>query len=107
MKSWFSTLPSTLILGNTRTWTNNEPEHYFKAVACRGSWMPGANEVLGCPGQGKSLNFLLSSRKSVFFLKISRFLKKKFHSSPKISYNLFLVIYTNFIILPTVFRVLP
>jgi len=23
--------------------------YWMRAVACRGSWMPGANEVLGCP----------------------------------------------------------
>jgi len=25
----------------------------MRSVVCRGSWMPGDNEVLGCPGQGK------------------------------------------------------
>src|SRR6218665_3517919 len=31
---------------------------YHHSVAYRGSWMPEANEVLGCPGQGKSLHIL-------------------------------------------------
>src|SRR6218665_976885 len=37
--------------------------------------MPGANEVLGCPGQGKSLNF--------FVVKKSTFSEQNLHFVPK------------------------
>src|SRR6218665_2316761 len=53
-------------------------QRFLDAPGQRGTWMPRANEVLGCPGQGKSLHFLLSSRKSAFFRKKFRFLKKHF-----------------------------
>jgi len=35
------------------------PTKFLDARGQRGSWMSGANEVLGCPGQGKSLFFVL------------------------------------------------
>ena len=42
---------------------------HIESVVCRGSWMPGANEVLGCPGQEKSQNFLRGPEENLHFPK--------------------------------------
>src|SRR6218665_1578914 len=58
-------------------------------VACRGSWMPGANKVLGCP-QIQVFNISLSSKKIFFsfFLVIYPFFPKFSHCFSKNSYDL-------------------
>src|SRR6218665_1559970 len=60
------------------------------SVACRGSWKPGANKVLGCPGARQILIFFCSEENLRFPTNFSR---KMFDSSPQISNDLFLAIY--------------
>ena len=50
-------------------------------VACRGSWMPRVNEVLGCPGAGQIPKFSFVLKKIYIFRK--KFNLKKFDSFPK------------------------
>jgi len=58
----------------------------MSTVACRGSWMPGANEVLGC-GLDKSLKKF--PEENLNFPTNFVNLKKTFDSSSKISDDLF------------------
>ena len=80
---------------------NSDTVSMLVAVACRGSWMPGANEVFGCPGQDKfqNLSCLNFSKKFIRLPKFLSHLPKDFppknflNSSPKIFDDFFKVIY--------------
>jgi len=67
-------------------------------VACRGCWMPGANEVLGCPRI-----FLKQVSSKIFSIRLAKFLTTFFsHCLPKVFRFVqnfrgpFLIIYPNF-----------